>query len=237
MLSISNLNAGYEDLEVLQDVSLELPTGKIGVLMGPNGAGKSTLLKAIFNLVEVKGGDITYNDQRLNSLPTHSLLECGVAYVPQGKINFGMLTVWENLVIGGYHLEDKRVAKENIEHVVSQFPGLKPHINQLAFRLSGGQQQMVAIARALIMQPKLLLLDEPSLGLSPKLVKEVFRLIKHLQQTFNLTVLIVEHNIKAAFNIADIGYVLVNGQLIGQGTTLELQNSELLQKVFVGKFD
>lgn len=229
MLKVSHLNAGYEDLKVLKDVNLELEKGKIGVLMGPNGAGKSTLLKSIFNLVKMDSGDITFDSVTLAGLPTHILLARGIAYVPQGKINFGTLTVEENLAVANKN--------GDFAKVFQQFPVLQERRKELAFRLSGGQQQMLALGRAMVTAPKLLLLDEPSLGLSPKLVKEVFAQIRRINQQFRTTILIVEHNLKSALDIADFGYVMVQGQVVAADTAKNLKTSPVLQKVFVGEFE
>lgn len=237
MLKISKLNAGYGDFQVLHGVSLEVSQGQVAVLMGPNGAGKSTLLKAIFNLVPVTAGQITFGDLSLCNLPTHSLLERGVAYVPQGKINFGTLSVYENLLMGAYHIEDKKVVQENLEKTTREFPVLQKRRTEYAFRLSGGQQQMLALARAMITVPKLLLLDEPSLGLAPKLVKEIFKKIRHLNQSFGTTMLIVEHNIKSVLDIADYGFIMAQGRILAHDSVERLRKGKSLEQVFVGALE
>ena len=237
MLKINKLQAGYQDLNVLKGIDVELQPGSVSVLMGPNGAGKSTLLKSIFNLVNVTSGSITYRGDDITGLPTHNLIELGIAYVPQGKINFSTLTVKENLLMGAYHLEDKTAVATNLEKVLGAFPQLKDRLASRAYVLSGGQQQMVAMARALMNLPDLLLLDEPSLGLAPKLVKETFAHIRRINKEFSTTVLIVEHNIKSVLDIADYGFVMVNGQIEVADTTENLRSSEILKKVFVGKFE
>lgn len=237
MLKINKLQAGYEDLNVLKGLDLELRPGSVSVLMGPNGAGKSTLLKSVFNLVTLTGGSIIYRGDDITGLPTHNLIELGIAYVPQGKVNFNSLTVRENLLMGAYHLEDKAAVATNLEKVLAAFPILREKLSARAYTLSGGQQQMVAMARALMNLPDLLLLDEPSLGLSPKLVKETFAHIRSINKEFSTTVLIVEHNIKSVLDIADYGFVMVNGRIEAADTTENLRGSEILKKVFVGKFD
>lgn len=235
MLKITKLNSGYEDLQVLKDVTLELQTGTISVLMGPNGAGKSTLIKSVCNISKVNSGKIEFFEKDITRLPTHSLLELGIAYVPQGKVNFDTLTVEENLLIGAEHIESKAVVKQNLTHIYETLPDLKKKGHEYAFSLSGGQQQMLAIGRALMNLPKLLLLDEPSLGLSPKLVKEVFAKIKQIREKFGTTILIVEHNLKSVLSIADYGFVLVNGKLIAHGSPQELKQTDILDRVFVGE--
>lgn len=237
MLKIKELQAGYEDLIVLKKINLELKPGSISVLMGPNGAGKSTLLKAVFSLVTLMGGSIVYRGDDITGLPTHNLIELGIAYVPQGKVNFNSLTVRENLLMGAYHLEDKAAVGTNLEKVIAAFPQLEEKLSARAYTLSGGQQQMVAMARALMNLPDLLLLDEPSLGLSPKLVKETFAHIRKINQEFSITVLIVEHNIKSVLDIADYGFVMVQGGIEAADTTDNLRGSDILKKVFVGKFE
>lgn len=240
MLTITNLHAGYEDLEVLKGVDLTLEQGMIGVLLGPNGAGKSTLIKAIFNLVQVTKGDIQFYKENLRNLPTHDLLGHGITYVPQGRINFGMLTVEENLLMGltlSPALSLKRERENHMGRIFKQFPVLREKRKEYAFRLSGGQQQQLALGRALMTMPKLLLLDEPSLGLAPKLVKEIFITIKRINQEFGTSILVVEHNLKSVLNIADRCFVMVQGKIVKQGAASELKNSSVLQKVFVGKFD
>lgn len=237
ILEIKNLKANYGDIPVLQEVSLELEQDKIGILMGPNGAGKTTLLKSIFNQTDIKAGQIIFEGKDITNLPTHQLLELGIAYVPQGRINFSDLTVEENLLMGAYHLEDKEVIKQNIAKIYDEFPDLLAKKKQLAFSLSGGQQQMLAIGRALVNRPRLLLLDEPSLGLSPKLVKETFAKIKEINQKFDTTILIVEHNIKSVLEMADYGYIMVEGKIEAQDEASKLKNSPIMKKVFLGVFD
>lgn len=237
MLKVSNLHSGYEDLQVLKNVSLELKSGSISVLMGPNGAGKSTLLRSIFNLVKITSGQIEFLGEEITGRGTHELLEMGIAYVPQGKINFGNLTVRENLLMGAYHLEDRELIEKNLEHVFQTFPILRERQKQHSFALSGGQQQMLALSRALMNLPKLLLLDEPSLGLSPKFIKEIFAKIKKIREDFEVTILIVEHNLKTALNIADYGLVMVGGGIIAADSCAKLRGSKVLEKVFVGEFE
>lgn len=237
VLEIRNLHAGYEYLEVLKGVDLTLEQGRIGVLLGPNGAGKSTLIKAIFNLVKVTGGDIRFYGENLRDLHTHDLLAHGITYVPQGRINFGMLTVEENLRMGAVRLPEQKDIEHHIARIFAQFPVLKEKCKEYAFRLSGGQQQQLALGRALMMMPKLLLLDEPSLGLAPKLVKEIFVTIKRMNQEFGTSILVVEHNLKSVVDIADQCFVMVQGKIVKSGSASELKDSSVLQKVFVGAFE
>lgn len=237
MLEIKHLSAGYDDLHILKDLSLELKKGSISVLMGPNGAGKSTLLKSIFSLASVDSGSIVYKGKNITGLPAHKLLGLGIAFVSQGNINFASLSVRDNLLMGINALKHKEEIKKRLKEVYLQFPILKEKEHQYAFTLSGGQQQILALGRALMSKPELLLLDEPSLGLAPKLVQEVFGYIKDIQERFGVTVLIVEHNIKSLMNMADYGFILVQGELLAAGTCAELKNSDLMKQVFVGALE
>ena len=237
MLKIENLNAGYADLPVLKDVSLELPLGSMAVLMGPNGAGKSTLLKSIFNLTTFSSGSIKFEGIDITGWPAHKLLHLGIAFVAQGKINFSTLTVRENLMMGAHHISDATEVAKRLVTVYEEFPVLLEKANQLAFALSGGQQQMLAIGRALMSAPKLLLMDEPSLGLAPKLVKELFEKIRSIKETFGTTILIVEHNLKSLLNIADYGYIMVQGAIVAHDRCSNLKNQEIMKSVFVGKLE
>lgn len=237
LLKITNLCAGYEDIKVLEDVALELQKGTITVLMGPNGAGKSTLLKSIFSITDIQKGQIHFKDQNITGLPAHSLMERGVAFVSQGKINFDTMSVEDNLRMGAHYLKDKSEVLARLHEIYSQFPVLKKKSKEYAFTLSGGEQQMLAIGRALMSKPELLLMDEPSLGLAPKLVKEVFEKIADIRTHFDTTILIVEHNIKSLMDIADFGYVLVNGRVAAADSCERLKHSDIMQKVFVGAFD
>ncbi len=236
-LRIEKLNAGYADLPVLKDVSLTLNQGSISVLMGPNGAGKSTLLKSIFNIANITSGTIYFKDEDITRAPSHTLLTKGVAFVTQGRINFPMMTVEENLQIGVLSRKNNDVCEKNIQKVYAQFPELQEKRRLRAYTLSGGQQQMLAIGRALMSEPKLLLMDEPSLGLAPKLVKDVFTSIQEIQSAFNTTILIVEHNLKSLMDIADYGFVMVDGEIAAHDTCAKLRNSDIMKKVFVGEFD
>ena len=236
MLKISKLNSGYNDLQVLKDVDFELLPKTISILMGPNGAGKSTLLKSIFNLTNITGGKIELDDQNITKQPPYLLLKKGVAFVPQGKINFSILRVRDNLILG-YIGNDKNLLKNKLEAIFKQFPVLKNKQNDYAFALSGGEQQMLAIGRALMSSPKLLLMDEPSLGLSPKLVKELFSTIQEIKNKFKTTILIVEHNIKSVMEIADFCYIMDQGKIIASGPADKLKNDPIMKRVFVGSLE
>lgn len=237
LLNISQLTAGYGDLQILHDVDLTLEAGQLAVLMGPNGAGKSTVLKSIFHQTAVMSGAIHLEEINITSWPTHKLLRHGVAFVPQGKINFGLLTVEENLRLGAHLEKDGTVVDERLRAVYEQFPDLENKKKEYAFSLSGGQQQMVAIGRALMSAPRLILMDEPSLGLAPKLVKEVFASIVEIRDRFETTILIVEHNLKSLLDVADVGFVLVEGRVVAHDTCERLKDSPIMKQVFVGEFE
>ncbi|MBS3061896.1 MAG: ABC transporter ATP-binding protein [Candidatus Diapherotrites archaeon] len=212
MLSISNLCAGYGDQEVLHGVDISVAPDEIVALIGPNGAGKSTVLKAVFSQCDVTEGKIFWKDRDITHLATHELIEEGICFVPQGRILFSDLSVRENLEMGAFVLADRDVAERNLSEVFGKFPMLKQKQNEYAFALSGGQQQMLAIGRALMQNPQLLLLDEPSLGLAPKTMKEIFQKIVEINQE-GIGVMIVEQNAKQAVSIASSTYVLEDGKI------------------------
>jgi ABC-type branched-subunit amino acid transport system ATPase component len=233
MLKIENLNAGYNDLKVLQDVSLEIQAGEIVALMGPNGAGKSTLLKSIFNLTNITGGKIWFEDKNIVGLKPHELSSLGIYYLPQGRINFNLMTVKENLEIPILR-EDQEFKAKKFKQIFEEFPDLRVKQHQLADSLSGGQQQMLALGRAMMRDPELLLLDEPSLGLSPKLIKETFEKIKELNQKYNVTIVVVEHNIKSVLEICHRGLIMANGQVVVEDQAKKLLASDAMNQVFLG---
>jgi len=234
MLTIKNLKAGYYGgPDILRDIDLEVKPGEIVALIGPNGAGKSTVLRSIFNQTDVRGGSIRFIDDELTSLPTYSLINLGISFVPQGRQVFSTMTVKENLEMGAFAINDQKLVKENIETVFKRFPMLREKMGQTGSNLSGGQQQILAIARALVQNPKLLLLDEPSLGLSPKALREIFEIIKEINKE-GVSVLIVEQNARAAVEIADRTYVLEGGRVALTGGRDILAN-EKIKKIYFGK--
>lgn len=233
MLEIKNLNAGYGELKVLKDVNLEINPNEIVALIGPNGAGKSTILKSIFSITDVESGKITFKGKNITKLKTHELLEIGISYVPQGRINFNNLSVQENLELGAELIKDKEVIKKNIEVVFKRFPVLREKRKDLAFSLSGGQQQMLALGRALMQSPSLLLLDEPSLGLSPKLQKELFKSLIKLRNEEGIAILIVEQNAKKAIETADHTYLLEDGKIVLKGGK-DIIKHKKIKNVYLG---
>lgn len=232
MLSIQKLHAGYGNLHVLKGVDIEVNPNEIIALIGPNGAGKSTVIKSVFSIAKQMKGKILFKEQNISGLKTHELIEEGICYVPQGRIVFGTMTVEENLELGALHVQDKKVMLERINYVFEQFPVLKTKRKKLAYTLSGGQQQMLAIGRALMQNPQLLLMDEPSLGLSPKLQQEMFAIIKGLRDQ-GIAILIVEQNAKKAIEIADRTYLLENGKIVLSGGK-DIIHHKKIKNVYLG---
>jgi len=232
MLKIQNLKSGYDGMEILHEVDLEVKPGEIVALIGPNGAGKSTLLKSIFSLCEIYSGKIIFKNKDLTRLPTFQLISMGISYVPQGRQVFSDLTVKENLEMGAYIIKDKELIKRNIVDVFNKFPILKERQNDYAFTLSGGEQQILAIARALIQNPELLLLDEPSLGLAPKIMKEIFEKIKEINRQ-GISVIIVEQNAKKAVEIAHKTYILDDGKIALEGGK-EVLKDKRIKSIYLG---
>ena len=232
MLEIKNLSAGYDDLSVLGGVTLCVKTGEIVALIGPNGAGKSTVLKSIFGQCRVTGGSILYEGENILALGAHELIRMGISYVNQGRIVFGNLRVFENLQIGADTLDEPDGFQKNLSIVYQKFPILGSRANSFAWTLSGGERQQLALGRALMQEPSLLLLDEPSLGLSPKLQQQLFRTIKSLSEQ-GIAILIVEQNAKSAISIADRTYLLENGKVVLEGGREILKNAKI-KNVYLG---
>jgi branched-chain amino acid transport system ATP-binding protein len=234
LLQLHNVSVHYNGIRALDNVDILLNEGEIVALMGPNGAGKSTVLKTIFGLVPLNSGKVLWYGKEIK-LASYEIAQKGISFVPQGRRVFDHLTIEENLEIGGFNIRDKNELKKRIAEVMETFSVLKEKRKAKAATLSGGQQQMLALARGLITKPKLLLLDEPSLGLSPKIVKEVFMKIKEINEKHKTTILIVEHNIKSLLSIASRGYVLDKGKVVVEDASQKLFESGVLEKVFMGK--
>jgi branched-chain amino acid transport system ATP-binding protein len=224
MLELKNVNAGYGKKMILEDVSVKLKDNTITVVMGPNGAGKSTLLKTAYGLIKSTSGEILFNGEKIVPTP-QKLVECGIFMVPQGKRVFTNMTVLENLELATHFWKDRSVFQERMEEVLSHFPDLRERLNDLAGNLSGGQQQMVALARGLLNKPKMVFMDEPSIGLSPKLINDTFHKIKEIKDTLGTSFVIVEHNLKTLLPLTDWAYILDQGKVIydgkSEGKTLE----------------
>ena len=235
LLKINNIETLYGLIYALRGVSLEIPQGKIVTILGANGAGKSTILKTVMGLVEDQPdkGTIEFNGRRIDGKETEDIARMGVSFVPEGREVFEELTVIENLVMGAYARKDRAGIKNDMDRVFHHFPRLKERRDQWAGTLSGGEQQMLAIARAMMSRPKLMMLDEPSLGLSPLLVKEIFKIIKTINAE-GMTILLVEQNAKMALSIAHFGLVLENGRFVLDGTAEELLADEDIREFYLG---
>ncbi|MCH2447016.1 MAG: ABC transporter ATP-binding protein [Candidatus Marinimicrobia bacterium] len=234
MLKLIGVEAFYGKIKALHGVSLEVPHGKLVCILGANGAGKTTILKTVSGILEPETGTIHFDQQRIDGMDPEDIVGLGVGHVPENRHIFPELTVYENLIMGGFLINDKAILEERLESAYHRFPVLQDRSRQLAGTLSGGEQQMLAISRALMLQPKLLLLDEPSLGLSPLLVQEIFDTIKELHRS-GVTILLVEQNINQALRIADYGYVLTSGKIFLSGTYEELRREEKVREMYLGE--
>lgn len=233
MLKIENLNTFYGDLQVLRDLSLHINEGEIISLVGSNAAGKSTLINTLSGILHAKSGTIDFLGKPIVNLPPHKIVEMGLIQIPEGRRLFPEMTVLENLKLGMYLIADRREEFKNIQEVFNIFPILKDRQSQIARTLSGGEQQMLAIARALVGNPKLLIFDEPSLGLAPKLVSQVFNTIK-LINSQGITILLVEQNVIQALSLCNRGYVIENGRIVMEGLGKELLNISKIRKAYLG---
>ena len=233
MLRVEDINVYYGAIHAIKGISLDVPDGEIVALIGSNGAGKSTTLRTISGLMRPKKGRIMYDGEDITGVPAHKIVGKGLCQVPEGRHVFANMTVLENLELGAYLRNDKDGIAKDMEAVFEKFPRLLERKNQIAGTLSGGEQQMLAMARALMSRPKLLLLDEPSMGLAPLLVKEIFNIIKEINAS-GTTVLLVEQNANMALSIADKAYVLEIGRITLSGTAAELASSEEVRKAYLG---
>ena len=234
MLKIENLHVAYGGIQALRGISLEVPDGKIVTLIGANGAGKSTMLRTITGLVKAQSGSIQWNGKELLGMSIDQIIGEGIAMSPEGRRVFADLTVLENLKIGAYLRKDKEGIQKDIEWVYSLFPRLQERNWQLAGTLSGGEQQMLAVGRALMSRPKLMMLDEPSLGLAPLVVQDIFSIIKEINNQ-GVTVLLIEQNANMALKTADLAYVLETGNITMSGTGAELLANEKVKEAYLGK--
>ena len=234
MLEVRDLVVSYGGIEALKGISFDVEEGNIVTLIGANGAGKSTTLRSITGIVPIQSGSITFMGEDITRMDTQKIVSKGIALVPEGRRVFANLTVLENLRIGAYLRKDKADIQKDIDYIYSLFPRLKERNWQLAGTLSGGEQQMLAVGRAMMTRPKLIMMDEPSLGLAPLVVKDIFSIIKTLKET-GITVLLIEQNANAALHAADIGYVMETGNITLTGTGKELLASEDVQAAYLGK--
>ncbi|QQR83265.1 ABC transporter ATP-binding protein [Candidatus Peregrinibacteria bacterium] len=234
LLNVTNLDVHFGPTQVIHNVDYHVNEGEILILMGPNGAGKTVLLKSTFGLFEKSTGTVEFDGKVIHPHPS-SMVEAGMSFVGQGKRVFPSLTIEENLRMGAYLWSDKKMIQARTEELIQFFPVLKKKFKQIAYYMSGGEQQILALARGLMMNPKLLLLDEPSIGLAPKIVQSVFEKIAEINKTFGTSIVVVEHNLKSLLNIAHRGYILAEGKMLMEGPVEKLADSKNLEKVFFGE--
>lgn len=235
LLEIKDLNVFYGNIHAIKNLSIKVEKGEVVSLIGANGAGKTTTLQTISGIIRAKSGEIYYHEKDITKMKAHLILQEGIAQVPEGRRIFSHLTVYDNLMLGSYSIKDNiENKKREIEEIYKRFPRLEERQKQLAGTLSGGEQQMLAIGRAIMSRPEILILDEPSMGLAPLLVKEIFEIIKDLNKNNNTTILLVEQNAKMALNISDRAYVLETGKVIKEGNAKELLNDDIVRKAYLG---
>ena len=233
LLEVKNLEVYYGVICALKGISFEVNEGEIVSLIGANGAGKTTMMQSVVGLIPKRGGSVIFDGQDITKTPCHKIVQLGMTQVPEGRRIFQELSVYENLMMGAYTVKDQQKFKEDIEGIYQRFPRLAERRNQIAGTLSGGEQQMLAMSRALMIHPKLLMLDEPSMGLAPILVDQIFSIIKELNDA-GTTILLVEQNANKALEIADRAYVLETGNITLSGTGLELSQSDEVRKAYLG---
>ena len=234
MLTIKDLEVYYGVIQAIKGVSFEVNQGEVIALIGANGAGKTTILHTITGLLAPKNGSVVFEGKELTKMPAHKIVSLGMAHVPEGRRVFADLSVYENLRLGAYTRKDRNEIEETMEKVYQRFPRLKERRNQMAGTLSGGEQQMLAMGRALMSKPKILLMDEPSMGLSHIMVNEIFSIIQEVSDS-GTTVLLVEQNAKKALSIADRGYVLETGNIVLEGKASDLLNNDSIKKAYLGE--
>ena len=235
MVKIENLIVNYGAIKAIKGITINVPEKAIVTLIGANGAGKSTTLKAVSSIVKTADGKILYDDKDITNYPAHKIVDMGICQVPEGRLIFANLTVKENLDMGAYLRKDKQNFSKDMDFIFSIFPRLKERIKQPGGTLSGGEQQMLAISRALMSKPKMLLMDEPSLGIAPILVKTIFEKIVEINKTLGVTILLVEQNAHLALSIANYGYVLETGHIILEGDAKDLATNPEVRKAYLGE--
>ena len=234
MLRVEHIKVSYDEVPALHEVSFKVEPGQIVSIVGANGAGKSTILRAISGTLHLDGGSILFENQRTDQIPPHRVVERGVAHVPEGRRLFARLTVNQNLTLGAYTKKSPDHREATLKTIFKLFPILQERQNQRAGTLSGGEQQMLAIARGLMSKPKLLMLDEPSMGIMPKLITEIFEMIQRLNKEEGITILLVEQNVQEALELADYAYVLQTGRIVMEGKPAELLKTDMIKKAYLG---
>ena len=234
MLKVSNIQTFYGNIQALKDVSIEIGEGEIVTLIGANGAGKSTTLMSISGVVRPRSGEVFFKGQPIHDMNSNDIVQLGISQAPEGRRIFPYLTVLENLDMGAFLRKDKLEIQKDLEYVFELFPILKDRRSQIGGTLSGGEQQMLAISRALMARPKLLLLDEPSLGLAPLIMQQIFKIIKKINQEHNTSIFLVEQNAKQALQVANRGYVMENGRITLSDAADKLLNNEDVKKAYLG---
>jgi branched-chain amino acid transport system ATP-binding protein len=234
MLRVEHIKVSYDEVPALHEVSFKVERGQIVSIIGANGAGKSTILKAISSVLHPDEGSISFENQRVDQIPPHRVVEMGIAHVPEGRRLFARLTVMQNLTLGAYTKKSLAHREATLKNIFQLFPVLENRKNQRAGTLSGGEQQMLAIARGLMSKPKLLLLDEPSMGIMPKLITEIFEMIQRVNKEEGLTILLVEQNVQEALEIAHYAYVLQTGRIIMEGKSADLLQTDMIKKAYLG---
>jgi branched-chain amino acid transport system ATP-binding protein len=233
MLQTKDLKLGYKGTPAIHGITFGVNPGEVVAVVGANGAGKSTILRGVSGIIQPLGGEIEFCGQRLNNKPAHEIVGLGIAHVPEGRLTFARMTVEQNLLLGAYTVKSAEQSATRLEEMYGLFPRLKERRTQLAGTMSGGEQQMLVIARGLMSDPKLLMLDEPSLGIAPKLVMQIFDFIRKIKDS-GKTILLVEQNVREALELADRAYVLQTGRIVAQGTGEELLGSDLVRKAYLG---
>ncbi|MBQ7221626.1 MAG: ABC transporter ATP-binding protein [Synergistaceae bacterium] len=234
MLEVRNLNAGYGHVQILRDVSFKVDDGEVVAILGSNGAGKTTTVRAVTGMLRPKSGSVMLNGEELCGKPSRAILDAGIIQVPEGRQLFTEMTVYENLELGAFSITAKKKLADSLEFCYRYFPKLKERTEQAAGTLSGGEQQMVAVARALIGLPRVLILDEPSLGLAPNIVDEILTVAHDMAVNQGVSIILVEQDVNKALNTANRGYVIENGQVVLSGTSAELQGNEHVKRAYLG---
>lgn len=234
MLEVKDLQVYYGVIQALKGISFEVNEGEIVTLIGANGAGKTTTMQSIMGLIPIKSGSVTYEGKNINKVPTHKIVQLGMTQVPEGRRIFQELSVYDNLVMGAFTKKDQKQVKETLDEIYTRFPRLHERKSQIAGTLSGGEQQMLAMGRALMSKPEIVLMDEPSMGLSPLLVKEIFAIIEELHKA-GTTILLVEQNAKMALGVADRAYVLETGSIAMSGKASEMLENDDIKKAYLGQ--